>query len=207
MRRYYIHFLWLLLVWLLLTVITLITLNSSQLEQELEIMKVQLERAETENQKVTSILSDIKKKLQLEREARHKCEFALKPDNVQEPSLRYERTRRKIIKDVNGLWYYIKSRLSRMKDNPTERTVSMFEGILEDVSDRWRVIIGDLHVLTENDGFDRWRQLESQRLSNIIQNKLQVSLLRAIPFKNKIVGWQTTVLYKYPITLLTHSQK
>ncbi len=89
----------------------------------------------------------------------------------------YEETRRQIARDVNGLWYYIKSRLPKIiQDTPSERHKSTLQIILDDVADRWRVIIRDLHVLTENDGFRKWREQESQQLSNSIQNRFQVRL-------------------------------
>ncbi len=197
------RFVWFLLLWLTSALTFFLYLYFSQLKEELEELKVTVERFEAElnrlmienirldnktkecnkmnnilmkeNQMFKSDLTELSEHMKNVKTKERECEIKLKQcsESKNVPSTEYELTRRQIFKNVNSFWYFIKSRISRLRSKVSLETSLVMNGILIEGEDRWGVIISDLSLLTEYDGFNKWRVKEENELSSEIQERLQ----------------------------------
>ena len=88
------------------------------------------------------------------------------------PTKEYELARRRIFRDINELWWYIREKLERgLKTNNQELKVLLNRTLVE-TQHRHGSILSDLHELSEVDGFKSWREKEAKDLSDLIQKRL-----------------------------------
>ena len=88
------------------------------------------------------------------------------------PSKQYELTRRQLLRDINGFWWYMKSRLgSRIRDKNSSFKSEMKKIIIEG-QDRYNGLLLLLDELKEADGFQAWRKIEAKTLSDLVQGRL-----------------------------------
>ena len=88
------------------------------------------------------------------------------------PSKEYELTRRKLSRDVNELWWFIRAKLeSGLKSNTKELT-QLLNKTLVQTRHRYSGILTDLNELSEVDGFKLWREKEAKELSDLVQKRL-----------------------------------
>ena len=88
------------------------------------------------------------------------------------PSKEYELTRRKLSRDVNELWWFIRAKLeSGLKSNTKELT-QLLNKTLVQTQHRYSGILTDLNELSEVDGFKLWREKEAKELSDLVQKRL-----------------------------------
>lgn len=93
--------------------------------------------------------------------------------NVCEPSLEFELTRRNVIRGVTELWYFLGSELKSLKSSvPDDPLKKKIQSVLDLGSDFKRSVLHDLHNLSTMDGLQEWRIAEERDLSNLIQTRL-----------------------------------
>ncbi|XP_041468749.1 alpha-(1,6)-fucosyltransferase-like isoform X1 [Lytechinus variegatus] len=91
-----------------------------------------------------------------------------------EPSLAYEKIRRKIDNGVTEIWYYIRSQLTQLKKSSgDQKTQVKIDQILEDGGEQQRSIMTDIYNLSRVDGYSSWRQKEAKELTNLVQQRLR----------------------------------
>ena len=91
---------------------------------------------------------------------------------VDGPTQEYELARRKIFRDANELWWYIRANLEAgLKSNSKEFT-GMVNKTLIETQHRHSSLLADLNKLAEADGFKNWREREAKELSNLVQKRL-----------------------------------
>ena len=87
------------------------------------------------------------------------------------PSMEYEITRRRLRRDINEFWWFLKAALKAPMDNE----VSMFQHFdetLNEAEHRHGTLISILSELQDFDGYASWRNLEAADLSEIVQKRL-----------------------------------
>ena len=92
------------------------------------------------------------------------------------PTKHYELARRKIHRDVNEFWFYMRSRLEQVAKQSGGKhhdLGSMLNVTLSNGRDRYDAILKDLDMLAQNDGHAEWRLNESKALSAVVQNRLK----------------------------------
>ncbi|XP_041468753.1 alpha-(1,6)-fucosyltransferase-like isoform X3 [Lytechinus variegatus] len=91
-----------------------------------------------------------------------------------EPSLAYEKIRRKIDNGVTEIWYYIRSQLTQLKKSSgDQKTQVKIDQILEDGGEQQRSIMTDIYNLSRVDGYSSWRQKEAKELTKLVQQRLR----------------------------------
>ena len=90
------------------------------------------------------------------------------------PTKEYELTRRKLYRDINELWWYIRGKLeSSLKAGNKELTRLVNKTLIE-TQHRHGSILSDLNELSEVDGYSNWREKEAKDLSDLVQKRLHV---------------------------------
>ncbi|KAH0548864.1 alpha-(1,6)-fucosyltransferase [Cotesia glomerata] len=91
------------------------------------------------------------------------------------PILEYEHLRRRIKNDVQELWYYVDAQLKKVKkyteDFPLDKREKDIDDAINNVWEHKKALINDLEKLKEVDGHQRWREKESQNLSDLVQKR------------------------------------
>ncbi|XP_022246001.1 alpha-(1,6)-fucosyltransferase-like isoform X2 [Limulus polyphemus] len=101
-----------------------------------------------------------------------------RPADIQdqgEPSKEYELTRRKVEDGTIEMWYFIRSRLKKLNKtlSSNKEMIKTLTNLLDDIADHKRSIMVDLEKLKELDGMAVWRQEESKKLSDLVQQRLK----------------------------------
>ena len=93
-------------------------------------------------------------------------------DHERPPLKQYELTRRQVLRDINGFWWYMKSSLgSRIRDKNSSFK-SDIKKIIVEGQDRYDGLLLLLDELEEADGFEGWRKIEAKKLSDLVQGRL-----------------------------------
>ena len=88
------------------------------------------------------------------------------------PTKEYELARRRIFRDVNELWWYVRAKLeSGLKQNNKELNQLLNKTLVE-TQHRHGTILSDLNELSDVDGFKSWREKEAKDLSDLVQRRL-----------------------------------
>ena len=82
------------------------------------------------------------------------------------PNTKYEYTKRKIVQDVEELWWYLGSSNENLK---TEKDITT---ILTDLRNRQMAILSQLDDLSNYDGYNSWREKESKELTDLVQKRI-----------------------------------
>ncbi|KAK4886686.1 hypothetical protein RN001_002957 [Aquatica leii] len=89
------------------------------------------------------------------------------------PTFEYEVLRRRVMRDIQELWYFIDANLNEL--NKLNMNLSTVPTIKENYSMEFeykRILINNINKLTKVDGFNEWRINEIFDLSNIVQTRL-----------------------------------
>ena len=89
-----------------------------------------------------------------------------------EPSREYESYRRRVYRDVQEMWFYVRSKLESLKKDGNHLETKVKE-VLNELENREQVVLLDLEKMKETDGHDQWRQTEARDLSNLVQARLK----------------------------------
>ena len=89
-----------------------------------------------------------------------------------EPSREYESYRRRVYRDVQEMWFYVRSKLESLKKDGNHLDSKVKE-VLKELENREQVVLLDLEKMKETDGHDQWRQTEARDLSNLVQARLK----------------------------------
>ena len=89
-----------------------------------------------------------------------------------EPTREYESYRRRVYRDVQEMWFYIRSKLEALKKDKSQLETKVKE-VLSDLETREQVVLHDLEKMKETDGHDQWRQTEARDLSELVQTRLR----------------------------------
>ena len=89
-----------------------------------------------------------------------------------EPSREYETYRRRAYRDVQELWFYIRSKLESLGKGSTNLG-SKVTDIVKDLETREQVVLMDLDKMKAADGHEEWRKGEAEDLSALVQARLK----------------------------------
>ena len=87
------------------------------------------------------------------------------------PTKEYELARRRIFRDVNELWWFVRGKLESGLKNNKELT-QLLNTTLVETQHRHGTILSDLNELSDVDGFKSWREKEAKDLSDLVQRRL-----------------------------------
>ncbi|KAK4882688.1 hypothetical protein RN001_006007 [Aquatica leii] len=90
------------------------------------------------------------------------------------PTFEYEMIRRRIMRDIQEVWYFITANMNELKSKPNTNpsAVSIIKKVLLLGFEYKRTLANNIEKLTEVDGFNDWRNNEITDLSNIVQTRL-----------------------------------
>lgn len=94
----------------------------------------------------------------------------------EEPNMQYEVMRRRIKTNVQELWNYISSELTKLQKKANEimpEFVQPLNQVLRLSLEHKRSLLHDLEVLKEVDGYETWREKESNQLSELMQARFR----------------------------------
>ena len=89
-----------------------------------------------------------------------------------EPTREYESYRRRVYRDVQEMWFYVRSRLESLSADNSQLETKVKE-VLSELETREQVVLSDLEMMRENDGHDPWRWTEARDLSELVQTRLR----------------------------------
>ena len=89
-----------------------------------------------------------------------------------EPTREYESYRRRVYRDVQEMWLYVRSRLESLSADNSQLETKVKE-VLSELETREQVVLSDLEMMRENDGHDPWRRTEARNLSELVQTRLR----------------------------------
>lgn len=91
-----------------------------------------------------------------------------------EPNIQYEKLRRRIGKNLEETWAYLKNGLLELQEISKNSTIlSSIKILLEEGIGYKRSLVEDIGKLAEFDGFSMWRKQEAKELSDLIQRRLK----------------------------------
>lgn len=121
-----------------------------------------------------------KKKLieDIEQKLKQPSEFT-KNINNDEPSLEYERLRRRVYSNTQEMWNFVQHEvldIQKLVNSVDSKGVvqKKFENMLEMTAEHKRSLLNDINQMREVDGYENWRQKESAALSDLVQKRLTV---------------------------------
>lgn len=88
------------------------------------------------------------------------------------PSKEYELARRKIFRDTNELWWFVRDKLENSVKSSNTELIQQLNKTKIEVKHRYASLLGDLNQLSEVDGFKTWREKEAKDLSDLVQKRL-----------------------------------
>uniref|UniRef100_A0A1B6CPN6 Alpha-(1,6)-fucosyltransferase n=1 Tax=Clastoptera arizonana TaxID=38151 RepID=A0A1B6CPN6_9HEMI len=94
----------------------------------------------------------------------------------EEPSLQYEKLRRRLKMGVNEMWYFINSQVKQILKHSKElppNVISRLNHVLEEGVEHKRSMLKDVQTLGEIDGYASWRVKEAAVLSDLVQRRLR----------------------------------
>ena len=165
--------------------------NEELLSRQLVQANGELVRLGTENNELRDLLKKVQEKLENDKRFRD-SENEISDSNVGNdkfkrngnielteevskivngPSKEYELTRRTLFRDINELWWFIRSNLESGLKNNNELIQHLNKTLIE-TQHRHGTILNDLHHLSEVDGFKSWREKEAKDLSDLVQKRL-----------------------------------
>ena len=92
--------------------------------------------------------------------------------NLQAPSTEYELTRRRLYRDVNEFWWYIRGVVEKGLTSNHLQIPDLLNKALTEGQHRYITLCVVLDELSNVDGYDAWREKESKELSDLVQKRL-----------------------------------
>ena len=94
-----------------------------------------------------------------------------KTESTRAPTLDYELTRRRLRRDINEFWLYLKGIIDKSLKEKSN-TSNLFQQALLDGQHRHSTLHVILSELANHDGFQDWRETEHKELSDLMQKRL-----------------------------------
>ena len=170
--------------------------NEELLSRQLVQANVELVRIGTENNKLRDLLKKVQEKLVNDKYRinekdneisnsqnvdKHTIEIKVHGNNelseevakvINGPTKEYELARRRIFRDVNELWWYVRAKLGTGLNNNNKELTQLLNKTLVETQHRHGTILSDLNELSDVDGFKSWREKEAKDLSDLVQRRL-----------------------------------
>ncbi|XP_054262328.1 alpha-(1,6)-fucosyltransferase [Macrosteles quadrilineatus] len=107
-----------------------------------------------------------------ELENEQPSEFTL--GNKEQPSLEYEKLRRRLKSEVEELWYFVSAqvRLAQREGTDSMRLTARLTKLLDEGIEHKRALLKDIASIGELDGYSGWRLKEAADLSDLVQRRL-----------------------------------
>lgn len=93
-----------------------------------------------------------------------------------EPSLQYEKLRRKIKNGVSELWYFVSAQIKlaqKQVQDMSPQLSTRLNRILDEGVEHKRALLKDVEKLAAVDGYTAWRAKEAASLSDLVQRRLR----------------------------------
>lgn len=116
------------------------------------------------------LIEDIERKLQQPSDL-------ISRNSLDEPTLEYEKLRRRIRSNTEELWNFINSEVTKVKKSlkatgDQQQLSKQLDGMLSLAGEHKRSLISDIRRMQEVDGYESWRFKESTALSDLVQKRL-----------------------------------
>lgn len=115
------------------------------------------------------LIEDIERKLQQPSDL-------ISRTSMDEPTLEYEKLRRRIRSNTEELWNFINSEVTKVKKSlktvDQQQLSKQLDGMLSLAGEHKRSLISDIKRMQEVDGYESWRYKESTALSDLVQKRL-----------------------------------
>lgn len=92
-----------------------------------------------------------------------------------EPSVEYEKLRRRVMSNTQESWNYVNSEMAKLKKSisPVDaRVTKQIDNIIDMAAEQKNSLLHDLSQLAEVDGYEAWRFKEASALSDLVQRRL-----------------------------------
>lgn len=117
-------------------------------------------------------LENLENRLQQQPGGSHRSALPIAPG---EPSIEYEQLRRRVRQNTQEFWNYFNSELQKIKKkviNDVPEVAEQVNNILQLGAEHKRSLLSDIDQMRMVDGYEHWRQRESNELSNLVQKRL-----------------------------------
>ncbi|KAG4070622.1 hypothetical protein HA402_013542 [Bradysia odoriphaga] len=94
---------------------------------------------------------------------------------INEPSVEYEKLRRRIQTNTQEMWNYVNSEMIKLKKsvNPGDpKLTKQIDTMIDMAAEQKNSLLHDLGQLAEVDGYEAWRYKEASALSDLVQRRL-----------------------------------
>lgn len=94
---------------------------------------------------------------------------------INEPSVEYEKLRRRVHSNTQEMWNYVNSEMIKLKTSISPgdvRVTKQIENIIDVAGEQKNALLHDLSQLAEVDGYEAWRFKEASALSDLVQRRL-----------------------------------
>ncbi|XP_037048449.1 alpha-(1,6)-fucosyltransferase-like [Bradysia coprophila] len=101
--------------------------------------------------------------------------YAALRNKIIEPSVEYEKLRRRVQSNTQEMWNYVNSEMIELKKigNPGSANFSVqIDAIINAAAEQKNSLLHDLDQLAEVDGYEAWRLKEAAELSDLMQRRL-----------------------------------
>ena len=98
--------------------------------------------------------------------------FSKNEEMKRAPTLDYELTRRRLRRDVNELWWYIRGMLDRIQNEIGSNIEDLLQQTLSNGQHRHSTLLVILEELAFHDGYQNWRDTENKLLSELVQKRI-----------------------------------
>ncbi|XP_069679816.1 alpha-(1,6)-fucosyltransferase [Periplaneta americana] len=125
-----------------------------------------------------ALFQDLQKKLQRAEKLLEQSHDSEKYGGIEpreEPSIQYEKMRRKMSNGVQEMWYYVSGELKKMQKQAqalSPQLATRITRVLEEGVVHKRSLLTDVDTLAEVDGYAAWREKEASDLSDLVQRRL-----------------------------------
>lgn len=90
------------------------------------------------------------------------------------PTIEYEQLRRRIQLNIQEMYNYVNSELTKIQKNDTNANRSEhIDKVIQMTAEHKRSLIHDMNHLRTIDGYEEWRQNEAEHLSDLMQRRIK----------------------------------
>ncbi|XP_052106129.1 alpha-(1,6)-fucosyltransferase-like [Mytilus californianus] len=158
--------------------------NANDLERQLKRALRELEQLKTQNNQLKSVAEDLRKvklksggssQLKEIEDRFNKIDNENSKAEVKDTcragvySLAHELQQRKVDRDITEFWFYMNTKLERLKTNGNHEVAG---DILKRAQDYQRTLRNDMQSLYDTDEMDKWREKEGKELGELVQKRL-----------------------------------
>lgn len=146
-----------------------------RINQALEMLEHTKQKNEELRQLIDDFLSDQPNHLSAQKFIQSLESRMQESHGLPEPSVEYERLRRRIRLNTQELWNYFSSELNKIKKQVAPEIPEIADqvnNILMLGSEHKRSLLYDMDRMRTVDGYEKWRQDEAKELSDLVQRRL-----------------------------------